>query len=74
MSDTWRNLQSIIKQRDAELAQEELRQEDNDKLRREFATHANNSYAWLTDTRQQMMEGSGIYFYLISLLTIYQFE
>jgi len=59
LSDTWRNLQSIIKQRDAELAQEELRQEDNDKLRREFATHANNSYAWLTDTRQQMMEGSG---------------
>ena len=59
LSDTWRNLQSIIKQRDAELAQEEVRQEDNDKLRREFAKHANTNYQWLTETRQQMMEGSG---------------
>jgi len=59
LSETWRNLQGIIKQRDTELAQEELRQEDNDKLRREFAKHANNCYQWLTDTRQQMMEGSG---------------
>merc|ERR1719447_754159 len=33
LSDTWKNLQSIIKQRDAELAQEEVRQEENDKLR-----------------------------------------
>jgi len=59
LTDTWRNLQSIIAQRDAELAQEEVRQEENDKLRKEFAKFANAFYHWLTDSRQQMMEGSG---------------
>merc|ERR1719369_2614781 len=59
LSDTWRNLQSIIAQRDAELAQEEVRQEENDKLRKEFARYANSFYQWLTESRQQMMEGSG---------------
>merc|ERR1719249_211276 len=42
-----------------ELAQEEVRQEENDKLRKEFARHANAFYSWLTETRAQMMEGSG---------------
>merc|ERR1711872_1091614 len=46
LSDTWRNLQSIIAQRDAELAQEEVRQEENDKLRKEFARYANSFYQW----------------------------
>merc|ERR1711962_668875 len=59
LSDTWKNLQSIIKKRDAELAQEEVRQEENDKLRKEFARHANAFYSWLTETRAMMMEGSG---------------
>merc|ERR1719187_836486 len=59
LSETWRNLQGIIKQRDTELAQEELRQEDNDKLRREFARLANSFYSWLTETRALMMGGSG---------------
>merc|ERR1712227_35683 len=59
LTDTWKNLQLIIKQRDAELAQEEVRQEENDKLRKEFARHANAFYAWLTETRAMMMEGSG---------------
>merc|ERR1711971_725128 len=59
LSDTWKNLQSIIKQRDAELAQEEVRQEENDKLRKEFARLANSFYSWLTETRALMMEGSG---------------
>merc|ERR1711878_1069 len=49
----------IIKQRDAELAAEEVRQEENDKLRKEFARHANAFYSWLTETRGMMMEGSG---------------
>merc|ERR1712158_239837 len=40
LSDTWKNLQSIIAQRDAELGQEAVRQEENDKLRKEFARHA----------------------------------
>merc|ERR1712107_725142 len=44
---------------DAELAQEEVRQEENDKLRKEFARHANAFYSWLTETRAMMMEGSG---------------
>merc|ERR1712020_45934 len=59
LSDTWKNLQSIIKQRDAELAQEEVRQQENDKLRKEFARHANAFYSWLTESRAMMMEGSG---------------
>merc|ERR1711997_366387 len=59
LSDTWKNLQLIIKQRDMELAQEEVRQEENDKLRKEFARLANSLYSWLTETRALMMEGSG---------------
>merc|ERR1711994_593621 len=37
----------------------EVRQEENDKLRKEFARHANAFYSWLTETRAMMMEGSG---------------
>jgi spectrin alpha len=59
LDDTWRNLQKIIKERDAELAKEALRQEENDRLRKEFAKHANAFHAWLTETRSQMMEGTG---------------
>ena len=59
LEETWRNLQKIIRERDAELAKEALRQEDNDKLRKEFAKHANNFHAWLTETRSSMMECSG---------------
>merc|ERR1712038_2103953 len=59
LEDTWRNLQKIIKERDAELARENLRQEENDKLRLEFAKHANAFHTWLTESRSQMMEGTG---------------
>ncbi|XP_059483573.1 spectrin alpha chain isoform X3 [Neocloeon triangulifer] len=59
LEDTWRNLQKIIKERDLELAKEAQRQEENDKLRKEFAKHANAFHAWLTETRTSMMEGSG---------------
>eukprot|EP00095_Tigriopus_kingsejongensis_P005059 maker-scaffold330_size203968-snap-gene-0.18 protein:Tk05059 transcript:maker-scaffold330_size203968-snap-gene-0.18-mRNA-1 annotation:"spectrin alpha chain" len=59
LEDTWRNLKKIIKERDAELAKEAVRQEANDKLRKEFAQYANTFHAWLTDTRSQMMEGQG---------------
>jgi hypothetical protein len=31
--------------------QEEVRQEENDKLRKEFAKFANAFYHWLTDSR-----------------------
>merc|ERR1712156_1182470 len=59
LEETWRNLQKIIRERDTELAKEATRQEENDKLRKEFAKHANNFHSWLTETRSSMMEGSG---------------
>ncbi|XP_024083018.1 spectrin alpha chain [Cimex lectularius] len=59
LEDTWRNLQKIIKERDDELAKEAHRQEENDKLRKDFAKHANAFHHWLTETRTSMMEGSG---------------
>ena len=51
LEDTWRNLQKIIQERDIELAKEFQRQEENDRLRREFAKHANGFHQWLTETR-----------------------
>ena len=51
LEDTWRNLQKIISERDQELLKEAQRQEDNDRLRKEFARHANAFYQWLTETR-----------------------
>ncbi|CAI5455840.1 unnamed protein product [Caenorhabditis angaria] len=59
LEDTWRNLQRIIKEREQELAKEHQRQEENDKLRREFAKLANSFHTWLTNTRQEMMEAGG---------------
>lgn len=59
LEETWRNLQKIIAERDVELTKEAQRQEENDKLRKEFAKHANAFHAWLTETRSSMMEGSG---------------
>merc|ERR1711963_165574 len=59
LEETWRNLQKIITERNGELAKGAKRQDDNDKLRKEFAKYANNFHAWLTETRSSMMEGSG---------------
>lgn len=59
LDETWKNLQRIIHDRDEELDKEGRRQDNNDKLRREFAKHADAFYQWLTDTRQQMIEVSG---------------
>ncbi|XP_068910303.1 spectrin alpha chain isoform X1 [Tenebrio molitor] len=67
LEETWRNLQKIIAERDVELNKEAQRQEENDKLRKEFAKHANAFHQWLTETRYRilgwdgtsMMEGSG---------------
>jgi len=41
-----------FQERDIELAKEAQRQEENDKLRKEFAKHANAFHQWLTETRQ----------------------
>ncbi|PSN39855.1 hypothetical protein C0J52_21000 [Blattella germanica] len=43
-------------ERDIELAKEAQRQEENDKLRKEFAKHANAFHQWLTETRQKNSE------------------
>lgn len=51
LEETWRNLQKIIAERDVELTKEAQRQEENDKLRKEFAKHANAFHQWLTETR-----------------------
>ncbi|XP_064458376.1 spectrin alpha chain-like isoform X2 [Ornithodoros turicata] len=59
LEDTWRNLQKIIQERDVELAKEAQRQEENDRLRLEFAKHANALHEWLTDTRMWLLDGSG---------------
>lgn len=59
LEETWRNLRKIIAERDVELNKEAQRQEENDKLRKEFAKHANAFHQWLTETRTSMMEGSG---------------
>ena len=41
---------------EAELAQEEVRQEKNNKLRKEFAQHANAFYSWLMDMGPQRLK------------------
>ncbi|XP_026324055.1 spectrin alpha chain isoform X1 [Hyposmocoma kahamanoa] len=59
LEETWRNLRKIIAERDVELTKEAARQDENDKLRKEFAKHANAFHQWLTETRTSMMEGTG---------------
>uniref|UniRef100_A0A2K6RGE1 Spectrin alpha chain, non-erythrocytic 1 n=1 Tax=Rhinopithecus roxellana TaxID=61622 RepID=A0A2K6RGE1_RHIRO len=61
LEETWRNLQKIIKERELELQKEQRRQEENDKLRQEFAQHANAFHQWIQETRCQscMVEESG---------------
>lgn len=49
----------MIQEREIELQKEHRRQEDNDKLRRDFARQANAFHQWLTETRAAMMETSG---------------
>ncbi|XP_026468272.1 spectrin alpha chain-like [Ctenocephalides felis] len=59
LEDTWRNLQKIIAERDTELAKEAQRQDENDKLRKEFARHANAFHQWLTETRYRILGWDG---------------
>jgi len=56
LRDTWRSLHKAIKDREADLQLEKKRQEDNDKLRQQFAQLASDFYKWLSDTRNEMME------------------
>uniref|UniRef100_A0A452IVG0 Spectrin alpha chain, non-erythrocytic 1 n=1 Tax=Gopherus agassizii TaxID=38772 RepID=A0A452IVG0_9SAUR len=54
LEETWRNLQKIIKERELELQKEQRRQEENDKLRQEFAQHANAFHQWIQETRYSL--------------------
>jgi spectrin alpha len=56
LRDTWRSLQKAIKDREADLQMEKHRQEENDNLRQQYAQIATQLYAWLTETRNEMME------------------
>jgi spectrin alpha len=56
LRDTWRSLQKAIKDREADLQMEKHRQEENDHLRQQYAQIATQLYAWLTETRNEMME------------------
>ncbi|XP_069465277.1 spectrin alpha chain, non-erythrocytic 1 isoform X8 [Ambystoma mexicanum] len=58
LEETWRNLQKIIKERELELQKEQRRQEENDKLRQEFAQHANAFHQWIQETRTYLLDGS----------------
>lgn len=60
LEDTWRNLQKIIQERDLELNKEYQRQEENDRLRREFAKYSDTFYGWLTSTRMWLLDGSAM--------------
>lgn len=57
-----------VQERDIELAKEAQRQEENDKLRKEFAKHANAFHQWLTETRQVLNCSS--YFFFKSLVIV----
>lgn len=42
---------ACVQERELELQKEQRRQEENDKLRQEFAQHANAFHQWLQETR-----------------------
>ncbi|PIO58902.1 spectrin repeat-containing domain protein, partial [Teladorsagia circumcincta] len=54
-----REAHAEFQDREVELQKENARQEENDRLRRDFAKLANVFHNWLTQTRQEMMEASG---------------
>ncbi|CAK9291681.1 unnamed protein product, partial [Gordionus sp. m RMFG-2023] len=59
LTDTWNNLLAIIEERQLALDKEETRQIENDKLRRQYAHHANAFHTWLVERRTAMMESAG---------------
>ncbi|UYV70522.1 SPTAN1 [Cordylochernes scorpioides] len=48
---------ALAQERDQELNKEAKRQEENDKLRLEFAKFANSFHQWLTETRMWLLDG-----------------
>uniref|UniRef100_A0A8D2QAY7 Spectrin alpha chain, non-erythrocytic 1 n=1 Tax=Zonotrichia albicollis TaxID=44394 RepID=A0A8D2QAY7_ZONAL len=67
LEETWRNLQKIIKERELELQKEQRRQEENDKLRQEFAQHANAFHQWIQETRYSFIAYRRV-------IRVYQYE
>ncbi|XP_073790665.1 spectrin alpha chain, non-erythrocytic 1 isoform X17 [Danio rerio] len=70
LEETWSNLQKIIKERELELQKEQRRQEENDKLRQEFAQHANAFHQWLQETRTYLLDGIAYR----RVIRVYQYE
>ncbi|KAL4690000.1 hypothetical protein H8959_012791, partial [Pygathrix nigripes] len=70
LEETWRNLQKIIKERELELQKEQRRQEENDKLRQEFAQHANAFHQWIQETRTYLLDGIAYR----RVIRVYQYE
>lgn len=48
---------ACVQERELELQKEQRRQEENDKLRQEFAQHANAFHQWLQETRWEQQPG-----------------
>lgn len=44
----------VSQERELELQKEQRRQEENDKLRQEFAQHANAFHQWIQETRYSL--------------------
>ncbi|KAF7492961.1 Spectrin alpha chain [Sarcoptes scabiei] len=59
ITDTWRNLQRIVLERNKELEKEYQRQVENDKLRKEFALIADKFHQWLAYMRLALMDTQG---------------
>lgn len=45
----------VPQERELELQKEQRRQEENDKLRQEFAQHANAFHQWIQETRYSLL-------------------
>lgn len=50
----------ISQERELELQKEQRRQEENDKLRQEFAQHANAFHQWIQETRYTFFPGPAL--------------
>ena len=59
LAESWSALTAVIADRELDLASEQSRQEANEKKRVEFAKNANAFAAWLSSTRQALVQGSG---------------
>uniref|UniRef100_A0A8C9G2Z1 SH3 domain-containing protein n=1 Tax=Pavo cristatus TaxID=9049 RepID=A0A8C9G2Z1_PAVCR len=70
LEETWRNLQKIIKERELELQKEQRRQEENDKLRQEFAQHANAFHQWIQETRYRLSFQDSLQEVLVAFLLV----